>query len=699
MKALKWIIGIVVSLALIVTATLAYLMFAVDPNSYKPQLTELAQEQGISLNIEGELSWQLLPSLALSIGSTQISSARAEIPDVSFQQADLNLAWLPLLKRQLSVKAIHLEGADIRLGTAAQAANTAIAPLAAAPLNTKNAKPPPAFTLAIESLTISNSRLQLPPATAGASPPQLSAIDLQIKGLNLNGDAFKLKASFDYSDPALPGLIAVTLDTEASVEQSTQAFALSNTQLKLLPADQPAIELSIDSLSGGQQGAMQLDIVGLQVSSAGASLQASLSAQSVNDKITFESELEVPPMALRTVLSSWGIALPDTPDQRALQQASLKLSIKGSDDAFTISNLNVTLDDIILDGHVELALGPTRSVALQLHSNTIDLNRYITSTPEDSASNSSDTTKAASVEPTMIFAPLLAPLLWVGDGVATLDISLDGLKVDTIAAEKLQIKLQAANNIVQLKQFSADVFDGDIETTATINLQHKEPKINFSATISALSVGKALTAVNGEASLSGQLSAKFQGQTRGNQAEQLHQHLKASGEISLAKPYLSSFNIEKSYCDIAALIEKIPRKSDWPPGSRLKDLQASISLKGKKVFIERYTTGLGNISLSGKGLVDVGEESFDLLAISRLNGEHTSAQGCRVKSKRVRDKDVPIRCKDTFANAGGGSCKPDGDFVKQVLQDKIFDRIQNKSGLNEESEKALKGLLKGLFGN
>jgi AsmA protein len=116
------------------------------------------------------------------------------------------------------------------------------------------------------------------------------------------------------------------------------------------------------------------------------------------------------------------------------------------------------------------------------------------------------------------------------------------------------------------------------------------------------------------------------------------------------------------------------------------------------VLIENYTTGLGNISLSGNGLIDLGTERFDLLAVSRLNGDRTSEQGCLVKSKRVRDKDIPIRCKDSFANAGGGSCKPDGDFVKQVLQDKLFDKIQKKSGLNEESEEAVKGLLKGLFG-
>ena len=719
MKAMKWILGTLATLVLLVAIALAYLVFAIDPNSYKPQLAELAQKQDIALNIDGDLNWQLLPSLALSIGTTQITSPRAEIPTISFERADLSLAWLPLLKRQLSVKAIYLEGADIQLSTGEQAANTAVAPLGAASSTpqpdsatdiTAAGDAPPAFTLAIESLKITESRLQLPP-TADATNPQLfSDINLHIQGLNLDGEIFKLKASFNYSDPALPEPMAVALNTDASVAQSTQAFTLSNTLLELLLTDKPAIEISLDALTGEQFDAPQVQITGLQIDSAGAKVQASLVAQSIDDSFNFEGEINVPPLALYKALTSWAIELPEFPDKQALQQASLKLNIKGNGDKLSISELKLTLDDITLVGSTELNLGEPRNLALKLHSTAIDLNRYVSSTDTSTDKNStdknstdeSDSTNAAhaetNAEPALIFAPLAAPLLWVGNGNASMEISLDGVTLDTIAAEKLKLQVNAADNILHVKQLAAHVFDGDINATATINLQHKAPTVKFSTTINELAVDKALLATSGEATLTGKLTANLQGETQGNNAEQLHQALNANGDIKLVKPYLTTFNVERSYCDIAALVEKIPSKNDWPQGSNLNDVQASIKLKGKQVLIENYATGLGNISLNGNGLIDLGTERFDLLAVSRLNGERTSEQGCLVKSKRVRDKDLPIRCKDSFANAGGGSCKPDGDFVKQVLQDKLFDKIQKKSGLNEESEEAVKGLLKGIFG-
>jgi hypothetical protein len=150
-------------------------------------------------------------------------------------------------------------------------------------------------------------------------------------------------------------------------------------------------------------------------------------------------------LALHKVLKSWAIALPAFPDKQALQQASLKLNIKGNGDKLSISGLKLTLDDITLDGSTELDLGEPRNLALKLHSSAINLNRYDSSTDTSTDKNSadeSDPTNAAqaetNAEPALIFAPLAAPLLWVGNGNATMEISLDGVTLDTIAAEKLK---------------------------------------------------------------------------------------------------------------------------------------------------------------------------------------------------------------------------------------------------------------------
>lgn len=700
MKVLKWIAVSLCALTLIIALLLAYIVLGIDPNSYKPKLSELAEKQGISLDIEGELSWQFLPDIALSIGATHISSQHPEIPETRFQQASLSLAWLPLLKRQLSIKAIHIDGADIHLRTVKQGTTTIGSPLAAAQSDTtKNQSSDSAsgFTLAIETLDITNSRLQLPvPATGSTKPQQLENIDLRVNHLNLDGTPFSIKASFTYSDPALPEPMAVTFNTQATVAQSARAITFRKVELNLQPKNRPAIELAMDTLSADESG--HIDIPQLLLTSAGAKLQASLSAQTTDKELSFASDIALESSALRSVLTQWAIELPPLPDPKALQKASLKFHLKGSGKALSISDLALALDDIQIDAKAKLSLEAKRQIKLSLSGNTIDLNRYLDMADKTASNNSAGDPAAQNAVAMAIFAPLVAPLAWVGDGDADIDIRLAGVNVDNIKVEKIHVALKAENNIAQVKALSASVFDGAINATATINLSAKTPKLNFTANIDGLSVGKATAAFSDEVNLLGSLTAKIQGSSRGNTADALHSNLLGNGEITLAEPKITTFNIERTYCETAALIEKIPSKTDWSPGSTLQNLQASISLKGKQVLLDQYSTGLGNLSLKGQGLIDVGEERFNILAVTRLNGDTTSEQGCTVKSRRIRDKDIPIRCQDSFAKAGGNSCTPDGDFVRQIMQDEVLRNISKKTGLDKDSEEAVKGLLKGLFG-
>ena len=105
---------------------------------------------------------------------------------------------------------------------------------------------------------------------------------------------------------------------------------------------------------------------------------------------------------------------------------------------------------------------------------------------------------------------------------------------------------------------------------------------------------------------------------------------------------------------------------------------------------------MGNLSLRGNATIDLGTESFDVLAITRLSGERTSANGCVVKSKRIRDRDIPIRCRDQFDKAGASSCSPDGNIVRELLQEAVIKKI-SESNLDEKTGEAIEGLLRGIL--
>ncbi|TNF08874.1 MAG: AsmA family protein, partial [Gammaproteobacteria bacterium] len=134
MKFLKIVLLVAVLLIVVVIGGIAFLLVGVDPNSYKPELEKLARDNGIELKMEGDLGWSFFPNLAVHAGTTSLSGIddSAGIPDVRFNDANFVLDWKALLARKVRLAAIAVDGADIRAKTAAEAANVAALPGAAA---------------------------------------------------------------------------------------------------------------------------------------------------------------------------------------------------------------------------------------------------------------------------------------------------------------------------------------------------------------------------------------------------------------------------------------------------------------------------------------------------------------------------------------------------------------------------------------
>ena len=281
-KLMKVLIGGVLILILLIAAVLIYVVVAIDPNEYKPQIQETAAEQGIDLNISGDLGWQLIPSLAIRIGETTISSSTQAIPDTRFNSASLSLAWLPLLKKQIHISAITIDGADIRITSAAEAATTAAAPVAASSEQSSDEnKEAGAMNLAIDAIEITNSRITL---LGEDQALVLEKLFFEGEKVNLEGKIFPISLSFDFSHSSLPEALPIKLTTKLSVNQTSDELVIKD--LALAAAE---IELNAD--------------VTVTKMTNGPSANGSIRIANTN---------------LKKALRKFGIVLPDMPDKKAL---------------------------------------------------------------------------------------------------------------------------------------------------------------------------------------------------------------------------------------------------------------------------------------------------------------------------------------------------------------------------------------------
>lgn len=103
----------VIALLLIVVAVIAATF---NPNDYKPLIIKLVKEKKErTLNIEGDIKLAFWPKIGANLGKVAISEHQSDKEFASIQSAQVALAVLPLLKKQLVVDTIYIDGAQANI--------------------------------------------------------------------------------------------------------------------------------------------------------------------------------------------------------------------------------------------------------------------------------------------------------------------------------------------------------------------------------------------------------------------------------------------------------------------------------------------------------------------------------------------------------------------------------------------------------
>ncbi|MDP3211202.1 AsmA family protein [Methylotenera sp.] len=115
-KILKYgLIGLAGIVALLVLAV-AIISATFNPNDYKPLIIKLVQEKKQrTLTIEGDIKLAFWPKIGADLGKVSISEHKSEQTFASIQGAKVSLALLPLLKKELVVDTIYINGAQANI--------------------------------------------------------------------------------------------------------------------------------------------------------------------------------------------------------------------------------------------------------------------------------------------------------------------------------------------------------------------------------------------------------------------------------------------------------------------------------------------------------------------------------------------------------------------------------------------------------
>ena len=92
------------------------------------------------------------------------------------------------------------------------------------------------------------------------------------------------------------------------------------------------------------------------------------------------------------------------------------------------------------------------------------------------------------------------------------------------------------------------------------------------------------------------------------------------------------------------------------------------------MLIRDLKTATGNLSISGRGTVQLLLKRYNLTANTRVNGTTTSPSGCSV-NKTLRNRNLPFICTGSYDADGKTNCKPDDSLVQRFLKGSIFQQL------------------------
>ncbi|MCL1078677.1 AsmA family protein [Parashewanella spongiae] len=124
MKIIKWLVGLCLfSIGLLVV----YLTMLFDLNDFKPQIIEAVKKQtGRDLVISKDLSWTVFPNVGIEIEAVTLSNPSGfSIKNmVTIDKAVAEVAFMPLLSKEIEVIRLKLEGIDVNLVTRADGSSS-----------------------------------------------------------------------------------------------------------------------------------------------------------------------------------------------------------------------------------------------------------------------------------------------------------------------------------------------------------------------------------------------------------------------------------------------------------------------------------------------------------------------------------------------------------------------------------------------
>ncbi len=664
--------SLAVIVVLLVLAVLAF-VFLVDANRFKPRIESLARDQGIALEIGGDLGWNFWPSLGVAVNDVRVAAIETPQDSIAqLEQASLMLKLMPLFRGEFQVDHIAVDGLHLALAQDAQGKgnwevftkpSTEPAPTPTPADTEAGAKE---LTLDIENISLTNSSLAYGNAQSGQSLA-LRDINLTMSGVNTRSEPFSLDLGF------------VLEQVQPTGEKMT---------LTIKSTGQLSVDSSLSNL-GITQGELQLDIA--NKGSAAVALAYSLNVTDLQGDLAYKGQIALQETNLRKLLGAMDIAL-DTAKKDALEKFSVSAAIEGDASKVKLDDLQLGLDGSRFTGSAGITNFETSAIRASLTGDRLNADDYLPPAAEDEAEPQ---TGAAADTP--------LPLETLRSLNLNIKLALQHFIINKIALENVTAQLLAKNGMIE-PALTANVYRGKINTKGQLDARGQVSQLQFDVGVEGLELAPLLNdmEMDSKFGLQGAVQLRALGTSQGNSTDALFKALRANANFSGAQVRLSPINLEQQFCKLVNLVNQTEDPAqNWEPFTEMSELSGTFKLRDQVITIDGFKAGIEKLQLGSRGKINLATSDYDIFLPFKLVKDKTdtvasdqvqvttSTAGCSVGSSYWLERGLELlRCKGSFDEINPLSdCRPDKDLLVDLTKDYAVYKVKEKHGAKIEEKK------------
>jgi len=614
-RILLGLVGAVVVL-LILAGVLLPLIY--DEEDLKQAIvTEVKRQTGRDLSING----------ALDFGNAEGFSDR---PFARIDEARVGVALLPLLRKQVAVDEITLDGLELDLAVNASGENNWDDLSAASESDSKpsmEAEDSRFSAKRVAGLNIRDARISFQDQQTG-SDYRLSGFSMQTGALG-DGKPVPLELAALLEDLAAGTSANISLSATALPDLQAERYRFDDLELALTPGAPdsmtalPALRIRVPRVDSNL-AAQTLEIDAFQVDLANLRATGDLSASHILEDPAVSGSISVAEFSPAELMRQLQMVPPATADPDALQKARFGATFAGSPSNLNLRDLEFDLDQSRFTGEMNLKNFDQPKVGFVFTVDKIDLDRYL-----EPASDAAGQENVAMPREELRGHELEGQLSIGEMRLAGLDFS-DAVIGISIRDGRLRVNPLTAN-------FYGGSYKGDI----TLDSKGAVPVLSLDEKIESVSFQRLLADLLETESLSGTAIGHLRLTGHGGSSDEVLNSLSGDLGLSLAEGALEGINVWHEIRRGMALYKGLEPPPAEPNRTVFSRLKLTASVEDGVVSTRELVGELPFLTVSGNGRVDLGQSQVDLKLLAAVHNAPELAND--PLGAELRGKSLPFR--------------------------------------------------------